>query len=83
MIPTKSVLILEALTHTSSEKNGLEFFTQKMSKSLSIFSTKNRGFLGGQTWAVGKPYHPSNGPSKKIRGLLFKKIEYSMKLAKK
>jgi hypothetical protein len=39
--------------------------------------------LGGQTWAVGKPYHPSNGPSKKIRGLLFKKIEYSMKLAKK
>jgi hypothetical protein len=39
--------------------------------------------LGGQTWAVGKPYHPSNGPSKKIRGLLFEKIEYSMKLAKK
>jgi len=39
--------------------------------------------LGGQTWAVGNPYHPSNGPSKKIRGLLFEKIEYSMKLAKK
>ena len=83
MLPIKSVSSLEALTLTSLEKNGLEFFGQKMSKSLSIFSTKNKGFLGGQTWAVGKPYHPSNGPSKKVRGLLFEKIEYSMKLAKK
>ena len=83
MIPIKSVSSLEALTLTSKEKNGLEFFSKKISKSLNIFSPKNRGFLGGQTWAVGKPYHPSNGPSKKIRGLLFEKIEYSMKLAKK
>ena len=74
---------LEALTLTSLEKNGLEFFSKKISKILSILSPKNRGFLGGQTWAVGKPCHPSNGPSKKIRGLLFEKIEYSMKLAKK
>ena len=74
MIPIKSVLILEALTHTSLEKNGLEFFTQKISKSLSIFSPKNRGFLGGQTWAVGKPYHPANGPSKNNRGLLLKNM---------
>ena len=83
MIPVKSVKRFEALTLTSLEKNGLEFFYQFFSKSLSIFTPKNRGFLGGQTWAVGKPYHPSNGPSKKIRGLLFEKIEYSMKLAKK
>ena len=74
---------LEAITLTSWEKNGLEFFSKKMSKILSIFPPKIRGFLGGQTWAVGKPYHPSNGPSKYIRGVLFEKIEYSMKLAKK
>ena len=73
---------LEVLTLTIWEKNGLEFFSKKISKILSIFSPKNRGFLGGQTWAVGKPYHPSNGPSKNIEGLLFEKIEYSMKLAK-
>ena len=73
----------EALTLTSWDENGLEFFRKKISKIKSIFSPKNMGFLGGQTWAVGKPYHPSNGPSKKIRGLLFEKIEYSMKLAKK
>ena len=83
MLPIKSVSSLEALTLTSLEKNGLEFFTQKMSKSLSIFSTKNKGFFGGQTWAVGKPYHPANGPSKNNRGLLFEKIEYSIKLSKK
>ena len=74
---------LEALTLTSWEKNGLEFFSKKISKILSIFSPKNRGFLGGQTWAVGKPYNPSNGPSKKIRGSSFEKNEFSMKLAKK
>ena len=61
---------LEALTLTSWEKNGLEFFSKKISKILSIFSPKNRGFLGGQTWAVGKPYHPSNCPSKNIGGVI-------------
>ena len=61
----------------------LSFFTNFFSKSLSIFTPKNRGFLGGQTWAVGKPYHQANGPSKIIRGLLFEKIEYSIKLWKK
>ena len=83
MIPIKSVKRFEALTLTSLEKNGLEFFYQFFSKSLSIFTPKNRGFLGGQTWAVGKPYHPANGPSKNIRGLLFEKIEYSINLSKK
>ena len=75
--------MFEALTLHGFKKIGLEFFSKKISKTLSIFSPKTRGFLGGQTWAVGKPYHPSNGPSKNIRGLLFEKIEYSMKLAKK
>ena len=37
---------MEALTLTSLEKNGLEFFTQNISESLSIFSPKNKGFLG-------------------------------------
>ena len=83
MIPIKSVKRFEALTLTSLEKNGLEFFTNFFPKSLSIFTPKNRGFLGGQTWAVGKPYHPANGPSKNIRGLLFEKIEYSINLWKK
>ena len=73
---------LEALTLTSWEKNGLEFFSKKIYKILSIFSPKNRGFFGGQTWAVGKPYHPSNGPSKNIREFS-EKIEFLMKLAKK
>ena len=36
--------------------------------------TKNRVFGGGQTWAVGKPYHPANGPSKNICGLLIKRL---------
>ena len=83
MIPIKSVKRFEALTLTSLDKNGLEFFYQFFSKSLSIFTPENRGFCGGQTWAVGKPYHLANGPSKNIRGLLFEKIEYSIKLWKK
>ena len=37
---------------TSLEKIGLEFFSQKTSKGLSIFSTKIRSFLWGQTWTV-------------------------------
>ena len=83
MIPIKSVKRFEALTLTSLEKNGLEFFTNFFPKSLSIFTPKNRGFLGGQTWAVGKPYHPANGPSKNIRGLLFKKNWIFNELVKK
>ena len=83
MIPIKSVKRLEALTLTSLEKNGLEFLTKKISKSLSILPPKNRSFLGGQTWAVGKTYPPANGPSKNITGLLFEKIEYSINLLKK
>ena len=74
MIPIKSVKRFEALTLTSLEKNGLEFFTNFFPESLSIFTPKNRGFLGGQTWAVGKPYHLANGQSKNIWGLLFKKL---------
>ena len=35
---------LEALTLTSWAKNGLEFFSKKIYKILSIFSPKNRGF---------------------------------------
>ena len=74
---------LEALTLTSWEKNGLEFFSKKIYKILSIFSPKNRGFLGGQTWAVGKPYHPANGLSKNIWGVLVEKIEYLGNMSKK
>ena len=83
MLPIKSVSSLEALTLTSKEKNGLEFFSKKISKSLSIFSPKNRGFLGGQTWAIGKPYHPANALSKNIRGVLVEKIEYLSNMSKK
>ena len=83
MIPIKSVKRFEALTLTSLEKNGLEFFTNFFPKSLSIFTPKNRGFLGGQTWAIGKPYHPANGPSKNIWGVLVEKIEYSTNMSEK
>ena len=61
----------------------LSFLAKKVFKSLSIFSPKNRGFLGGQTWAIGKPYHPANGPSKNIWGVLVEKIEYSTNMSKK
>ena len=83
MIPIKSVKRFEALTLTSLEKNGLEFFTNFSPNSLSIFTPKNRGFLGGQTWAVRKPYHPANGPSKNIRGLLFEKMNIQLTCEKK
>ena len=83
MIRIKSVKRFEALTLTSLEKNGFEFFTNFSPKSLSIFTPKKRVFWGGHTWAVGKPYHPANSPSKNIRGLLFEKIEYSINLWKK
>ena len=82
MIPIKSVKRFEALTLTSLEKNGLEFFTNFFPKSLSIFTPKNRGFLGGQTWAVGKPYHPANGPSKFFWGLLVEKLKIKPKYQK-
>ena len=78
MIPIKSVKIFEALTLTSLEKNGLEFFTIFFHKSRSIFTPKSRGFLGGQTWAVGKPYHPANGPSKILRGYYLKKMNIQL-----
>ena len=57
---------LMALALTSLEKIGLEFFPQKNSKNLSIFSPKIRGFLWGQTCSVGTSSHPSNHPWKKI-----------------
>ena len=43
-------------------------FYQKISKSVIIFLLEIEGFWGGQTWAVGKPYHPANGLSKNIWG---------------
>ena len=55
-----------ALALTSLEKIGLEFFSQKILKSLSIFSPKIRSFLWGQTWTVGTSNHPSNHPWKKL-----------------
>ena len=78
MIPIKSVKRFVALTLTTLEKNGLEFFTNFFPKSLSIFTPKNRGFLGGQTWAVGKPYHPANGPSKILGGYYLKKLNIQL-----
>ena len=46
MAPIKSILMFEALTLHGFKKNGLEFFRKKISKSLSIFSSKN-GVFGG------------------------------------
>ena len=83
MAPIKSILMFEALTLHGFKKNWLEFFRKKISKSLSIFSSKNWGFLGGKTWAIGKPYHPANGPSKNIWGILVEKIEFSTNMSKK
>ena len=59
-------IMFEALTLHGFKKNGLEFFRKKISKSLSIFSPKKLKFLGGKTWAIRKPFHPANGPSKNI-----------------
>ena len=47
MKPIKSIKRWEALMLTRVEKNGLKFFTKKISKTLSIFSMKNRGFFEG------------------------------------
>ena len=57
-----------------SRKMDLSFLEKKISKSLSIFFFKKLRFLGGKTWAIRKPYHPANGPSKNIWGLLFKNL---------
>ena len=39
--------------------------------------------MGGKTWAIGKPYHPANGPSKNILGVLVETIEYSTNMSEK
>ena len=83
MAPIKSILMFEALTLHGFKKNGLEFFLEKISKSLSIFSSKNWVFSGGKTWTIGKPHHPANGPSKNIWGILIEKIEFSTNMSKK
>ena len=72
-----------ALALTSLEKIGLEFFSQKILKSLSIFSPKIRSFLWGQTWTVGTSNHPSYHPWKKNWGLLPKIVKYKLKCPKK
>ena len=72
ILPTKSILRLKALALTVLEKIGLEFFSQKGSKNLSIFSPKIRDFLWGQTCSVGTPNHPSNHPMQKNRKSLAK-----------
>ena len=81
MIPIKSVSSLEALTLTSSEKNGLEFFSKKISKILNIFLLKIEVFWGVKPGPLESPIIHLMA-HKKTGGLLFEKIEYSMKLAK-
>ena len=47
------------------------------------FFFKKLSFLGGKTWTIGKPYHPANGPSKNILGVLVETIEYSTNMSEK
>ena len=74
MIPIKSVKRLEALTLTSLEKNGLEFFTQKISKSLSIFSTKIEVFGGVKPGPLESPIIQLMAHQKIIGGYYLKKL---------
>ena len=65
------------------KKNGLEFFKKKNLENSKHFFFKKLSFLGGKTWAIGKPHHPANGPSKNIWGILVEKIEFSTNMSKK
>ena len=65
---------LEALTLTSLEKNGLEFFSKKISKILSIFSPKNRGFLGVKPGPLESPIIHLMAHQKILGGYYLKKL---------
>merc|ERR1711994_202317 len=82
ILPTKSILKLNALALTGLEKIGLEFFSQKNFKNLSIFSPKIRDFLWGQTCSIGTSIHPSNHPMQKNRKSLAKISKNLSKCAK-
>ena len=65
-----------------SRKMDLSFLEKKIQKSKHFFF-KKLSFLGGKTWAIGKPYNTANGPSKNILGVLVEKIEYSTNMSEK
>ena len=75
--------MFEAPTLHGFKKNGLEFFRKKNLEKSKHFFFKKLSFLGGKTWAIGKPHHPANGPSKNIWGILVEKIEFSTNMSKK
>ena len=65
---------LEALTLTSWEKNGLEFFSKKISRILSIFSAKNRGFWGVKPGPLESPIIHLMAHQKILGGYYLKKL---------
>jgi hypothetical protein len=78
MIPIKSVKRFEALTLTSLEKNGLEFFTNFFPKSLSIFTPKNRGFLGVKPGPLESPIIQLMAHQKILGGYYLKKLNIQL-----
>ena len=71
-----------ALALTSLEKIGLEFFSQKIFKSLSIFSPKIRSFLGVKLGPLGPPTIHLTTPEKKL-GVVTKNSEILTEMSKK
>ena len=78
MIPIKSLERFETLTLTSLEKNGLEFFTQKISKSLRFFYPKNRGFLGVKPGPLESPIIQLMAHQKILGGYYLKKLNIQL-----
>ena len=56
------------------EKNGLEFFNKKISKTLNIFSPKNRSFLGVKPGPLESPIIHLMAHQKKLGGYYLKKL---------
>ena len=68
IVPTKSIKGLMALALTSLEKIGLEFFSQKNSKSLSFFLQKLEVFCGVKPGPFGPPTIHLTTHEKKLGG---------------
>ena len=71
-----------ALALTSLEKIGLEFFSQKILKSLSIFSPKIRSFCGVKLGPLGPPTIHLTTHEKRI-GIVTKNSEILTEMSKK
>ena len=81
-ILTKSIKGLMVLALSSLEKIGLEYFSQKIFKSLSIFSPKIRSFCGVKLGPLGPPTIHLTTHEKKL-GVVTKNSEILTEMPKK